>query len=222
MRMRVVGWAILVAAFSPCVCLAGVIGVGPFTGEHTEGWESGFFDPVFTPLVEDILDGTADARALGANLHSTGGWIFFDASVIYPHSGNWFAGNTGPGSWEIEFHSPISMFGAYFGTNTVDSVTNAPDGSATFFDAAGDPLGTSAIVLGDGGTWTWNGWRPDAGSIKRVQMSNGSLDGGFLMLDDLQTTVPEPSTLLLLGVGLISLAGHGRRRQGSREPPAHS
>ena len=65
MTITAIGRALFVLLFSPSICLAGIMTVGPFAGDNTEGWESGSFTPVFALTVDDILGGTADARALG-------------------------------------------------------------------------------------------------------------------------------------------------------------
>ena len=66
------------------------------------------------------------------------------------------------------------------------------------------------------GTPTYTATAADAGQPIRIVISNPGGGGSWqFSVDDVQlTAVPEPSTLLLAALGLIGLAGIGRRRAG--------
>lgn len=193
---------------------AGVVTTGEFVGAKREGFEAA---PAFgfNSTIPGLFGGTATAS--GGSLHVTSGWGY--QSSLSPHSGTKLAGQAGGNGWVIDFDAPINAFGGYFGINAVNAATDAPSGLATFLDDHGAVLGTAAIDIGFGGSWTWNGWSSNGVGISRVELRNGVNNGGFLMLDDLEAgavglrgaNVPEPGALALAGVALLGWRSTRRR-----------
>ena len=45
----------------------------------------------------------------------------------------------------------------------------------------------------------------------------GCWDGGVILITNTSSVIPEPSSLVLVGSGLLGVAGWGRRRKGTRK-----
>lgn len=141
------------------------------------------------------------------------------------NNGHWFfPANYGP--W-------ASPSGVYAGShNTMDLTFTSPTKGfgLDLWVFANHPIGTTVSVFDVGGELIanrtlaaeWNqffGWRHDAG-IGRVRFSGGTQDALSVRIDDLTwgeglattpTTVPEPSTVVLMGAGLALVAALRRR-----------
>lgn len=169
-----------------------LISTGPFSGDMFEGFEG--------------LSNSTNLSVFGgaANLTSTWGltptgWTFH--SRIVPFEGSLLYGSSaGPAT--LTFNDPIAKFGGYFGTNSVDASTDAPDATANIFDFNDTLLSSETISLGLGATWTWNGWESDNGNeIKRIEIVGPTFGGAYVQIDSLQaTSIPDPSMFVLFGL----------------------
>ncbi len=155
--------------------------IGPFTGSESDGFEtqqSGTFDPC---IVGRVFNNNGDLCTPGSSgSHITGGWSFM--CMIQEHGGARFTGSAG-GAYEYTFDSPVSRFGGYFGSNA-----GPPGGgTANFYDAANNFLGSQVIVAPHDCTWTWNGWQDDSGAgFSRIEVPSNVFGGAFLMMDDME------------------------------------
>jgi hypothetical protein len=105
----------------------------------------------------------------------------------------------------IVLGTPVHRAGGYIGT------TRDWGAFVEFFDEADDPLGSITINDGLGGIGQFVGWEADTGMIKRIRITDTVFNGRIIILDDLTTEiVPEPSSLILVGVGLGFLIGKRR------------
>ncbi len=73
------------------------------------------------------------------------------------------------------------------------------------FDSPGTYIIGVAEYYASAGTGGWSGGIPDSGDTYTLQVS---IEGHGIG----QQPVPEPSTILLMGAGLLGLAGYSRRR----------
>jgi hypothetical protein len=113
----------------------------------------------------------------------------------------------------------VSAFGAVF-----SDVDDAGSTTLEFFGPGDAPLGSPFTVANTLGTATFSflGVRFDAGEqIARVRITTGDLAPGLddlpgvydiVMMDDFlyAEPIPEPGTLLLLGLGLTGFVAMGR------------
>lgn len=197
-------FALTAFVLAPAAILAQVTAIGPFAGAASDSYESSA--PAFYTSL-GILGGmgTVDQLGPGQGINLTTGWSFF--SLITPHSGNQFIGGAGS-NYSFNFSTPAFQFGGYFATNA-----DSPGAVATFYDSSGAQIGGPMAVGAPLGQWQWDGWQY-AGGISRIDIVANNQFAGFIMSDDIQyNAVPEPASMLVLGLGLAAIS---RRRKRSR------
>lgn len=180
---------------------AGIMNVGPFTGDLQEGWESGQADGQFLPTIQAFGGfATVNTPNGGNGLHTTSGW-----NSLQPRSGVRLFGTIANGA-EFVFDDPISKFGGYF-----SSIFSTTGGVATVYNQNNQQIAAVNISMAMN-TWTWNGWMATDGDlIGRVVIQNNENGGAFIMTDDMEVGfIPAPGALALLG--LAGLASRRRRR----------
>lgn len=121
-----------------------------------------------------------------------------------------------PTSFQFSFASGITRFGFYGAESSVSDGSLGRNGELdiSFYDLSNNLLGS--LAASTSGTFAWDqfhGFMSDSGSIGRVVFSNV----GHMVLDNVTfqsaSSVPEPSTLMLFGIGITGLVFSKRRRQ---------
>jgi hypothetical protein len=201
-RFKMKKLVVFLAPFAAMAAHAQIVPMGPFTGAHSEGFESGSAW-MFTPQ-QSGFNGTATFKSVsgGGSLHTTNGWTYY--TTVMKRSGDRLMGTIGD-SYTIEFQGAVNQFGGYFGSNF-----HTPNGTITFFDASGAVIGSPTTLLAPQGTWEWNGFSSTVG-IKKIRIDGIQGNNGAIMADDLQVqAVPEPATLSAVGLGAAAML---RRRK---------
>jgi hypothetical protein len=172
------------------------IGVGDFEG----GTQTTTFDGLGLPT-----SGNPTPLVINAHTITTDDGIFRYLAIPALCIANECIGNnTDLGFIDIVLDTSYTKAGAFVG-GTFSGWTIRAD----FFDAADVQLGSFILNNPSSGSPLFGGWK-DAGGIARIRFTDLSPNGRIEVLDNLMV-IPEPSTALLLGSGLLALAGARRR-----------
>lgn len=156
-------------------------------------------------IADDIVRVTMDASALDEDEAITGmylnytGWLYNLAWTTV------FADTTE--SIQMRYNSYKADGDGYFDILFSWSQPGFDAGDTFIFDASApritaDLFNASSYPGGGNGTWT---------VAAHVQSIGAGEDSGWMAGNTVSTPVPEPATMLLIGSGLVGLAGFGRK-----------
>jgi hypothetical protein len=102
--------------------------------------------------------------------------------------------------------NPVSLTNPGWGVFSTDLSTSGATVAARFADSTG------AIVEGNGGRTIWNGFLSDtfASGPDGVQLYTNEINS--LFASQAPAAAPEPATVTMAGIGIVSLLGYGWRR----------
>jgi len=134
------------------------------------------------------------------------------------------ANNVDPGNASFNEAANYALYGAnaefQVETGYADNVHTDPCAAASSGDCfpgtTANPFGLGALDTFIGGGTTAPGFPNPPGADHCVPTTATCFDAGVLRITQLRTQVPEPSTLLLLGAGIMGLAAWGSRRSRSK------
>ncbi len=193
--------ALILVSSLATAAAANVQTVGPFTGDFSEGFEN-ISGPQGHTGGMDIFGGQAHFNDALANQPWIASSLNGPEGSILPYDGN-FMGLAPTGWVAIEFEAPISAFGGYFGTASINS-----GGSVAFLDAEGLTIDIVAFDV-PALQWTWQGWESEV-PVHTIMLQASENPGNTMVYDNLQMTlVPAPGAMLLMAAGL----GIARRRR---------
>jgi hypothetical protein len=195
MNLRIGMAALAMGAFA-AMANAGVAPTGQFSGSLNEGWNS-------YSGIQSSFAMFGDGSSIVSNTNSnallvTSGWSFF--FTLNAYEGTQLLGDAGGGGYTFNFATPLSAFGAFFGTNS-----DVAGATADVYSPAGALLG-SFSVQSPVGQWAWDGWAATGGdTIGSVKITPTNTYGGFILTDGATgNPVPAPGAfaLLLGGAGI--------------------
>lgn len=199
---------------------AALSSVGPFTGDLTETWESFANFPPALANPTDIMGGAASIANPSMAIYQPGVLDFnlFANGFAQVADGVKAMGLNGDQQTAIiTFDNSQTSFGAFWGASRDDSGSPGVVRVA-FLDASNQIIDMRSFDYlrsnGDG-VLEWHGWKSDL-AFKSVIFAGNSVvsDGLQASGPDNGTTnpAPEPGSLALAGLGLVTLVGALRRR----------
>jgi hypothetical protein len=161
-----------------------IVPVGPFVGDHSEGFENGLFTYQETACVQPFILGASgtlcDSTGMGTFLGST----LIGNCTVTPHSGTFWVW-TQEGFATYQFGQDVARFGGYFA-----SAGYHPDITVRFYDAAGALIDTQVGSVPADCAWHWNGWESQGNPFRRVEvLLNNPFGGKFAVMDDMQVVL---------------------------------
>ena len=123
--------------------------------------------------------------------------------VMLPHNGSWYTVDVNADSFYVDYVNSATWSSASFNGLFVDSLNDSSGNSLQSVSIVTNMNGwdISRLTFDADSVWlNWNGLSFNSDTYVDV-----SLDFG-------QQTVPEPSTMILFGTGLVGLIGYRRKR----------
>jgi hypothetical protein len=170
------------AATLGSTAFAQIVPIGPFTGQHSEGFETqpagAFSDCVVGRVFSNTADMCDSTAPIGAIIITTSSGFMCQ---MFPNSGTKFAFTTN-GAADWTFDTPATRFGGMLGTNS-----GLPNATVEFYDSNFSLISSTTAVFPSDCAWHWFGWQVAGGPpVKRVRIIGNINQGAYVHMDDMQ------------------------------------